>query len=359
MSRRIVISGYYGAGNLGDEAVLAAILAGLRTRIPGAEIAVLSAAPAETSRVHGVVGLSRSRPLEVVRALLRCDLCLSGGGSLFQDATSWRSPWYYLAVLAAAQACARRTVVYAQGIERPRRMQVRAAMACILNRVDLITVRDHTSQEVLGEMGIRRPRTVVSADPSWLLTPEWSAAAAAERARWGEGKWFGLALRPWANGEAVRAAAAAAKVIAERLGIRWALLPMQRPGDLALCETLAAHLGEAAAVVRTPLSPGEMLALVGSVDVLVGMRLHALLFAAGQGIPIVPIAYDPKIDAFARDLGEPTPLAAESVSADQLVAAIETAAGDRSGGRVRLLTPVARLRERAGLAPALVAELLQ
>ncbi len=357
MSRRIVISGYYGFDNLGDEAVLAATVGELRRLIPDVEIAVLSASPAETSRRHGVRGIPRGGLGAVLRALRGCDVFLSGGGSLFQDATSWRSPWYYLALVAAARILARRTAIYAQGIELPRGPHVRAAMAFLLNRVDLITVRDATSQRVLAELGVRRPRTVLSADPSLLLTPDWSAAAAAERARWGEGAWFGLAMRPWGSGDAVRAAAAAARLTAERLGVRWALLPMHRTSDLAVCDALAAHLGEAATVVRAPFGPREMLALIGTLDLLVGMRLHALLFAAAQGVPIVPIAYDPKVDALARDLGAPTPLPASRMHPDEIIRAIEAAAAERPARRARLLAAVAPLRERAALAPALAADL--
>ncbi len=359
MTRRIVLSGYYGFHNLGDEAVLAATVEALGARLPSSEIAVLSAAPLETSRMHGVAGIPRNHPREVARALRGCDLFLSGGGSLFQDATSWRSPWYYLAVVAAARRLARRTVIYAQGIERPRRPQVRAAMRWVLDRVDLITVRDHTSLGVLAALGIGRPRTVLCADPSLLLTPEWSAAAAAERARWGEGTWCGLALRSWSGGAAVRAAAAAARTVAARRGIRWALLPMHLPDDLAVCETLAAELGGAATVVRVPLRPREMLALVGTLELLVGMRLHALLFAALGRVPIVSIAYDPKVDALARDLGEPAPLPAASLRADELIAAVEAAYAERPARRARLAAPVARLRERAALAPALAVELVR
>jgi len=359
MRRRIVISGYYGFRNLGDEAVLAATVAELRHHIPDAEIAVLSAAPSETSRAHGVHGISRRDPRAITLALLGCDLCLSGGGSLFQDATSWRSPWYYLSIVAAALALARRTAVYAQGLEMPRGPYVRAATAFLLDRVDLITVRDSASQSVLAELGVHRPRTVLSADPSLLLTPDWSEAARAERAGWGEGTWFGLALRSWGNGETVRAAAAAARIAAERLGIRWALLPMHLPWDLAVCETLAAHLGQAATVVRTRLGPREMLALISSLELLVGMRLHALLFAAAQGVPIVPIAYDPKVDALARDLGQPAPLAASPILPDDIIQAIEAAAAERPARRARLLAAVAPLRERAALAPALAAGLLR
>jgi len=355
---RVVISGYYGFHNLGDEAVLAATAGELRRRRPGVEIAVLSASPSETSRLYAIRGVSRRDPREIVRVLRRCDLFLSGGGSLFQDATSWRSPWYYFSILALARRLARRTAVYAQGIEPFHRAHVRTAAGFLLDRVDLITVRDVTSQAVLAQMGVHRPRVVLSADPSLLLAPEWSSAVEAEKARWGNGRVFGLALRPWGHSRIIPAAADAARLIAARLGVRWALLPMYPPGDVVVAEALAARIGPAAVVVKTPLGPREMLALIGSLDLLVGMRLHALLFAASQGVPIVPVAYNPKVEALARELGEPAPVHGVAASAEDLARSIAAAAAARERDRTRLLAAVAALRERAALSPQLAADLL-
>jgi polysaccharide pyruvyl transferase CsaB len=359
VGRRVAISGYYGFGNLGDEAVLAATVEELRRRVPEVEITVLSASPEQTSRTHGVRAVSRRQPAAVARALARCDLFLSGGGSLFQDATSWRSPWYYLGTLAAGRVLCRRAMVYAQGIEPPRRAHVRAAMAFLFNRVDLVTVRDSTSHALLTEWGIRRPRVVLGADPSLLLTPEWTAAARVERAEWGDGAWCGMALRAWdRTGDALRAVMAGARITAQTLGIRWALLPMQ-PSDLDVCDALARHLGPLARVVRASLGPREMLALIGSLELLAGMRLHGLLFAASQGVPVVPIAYDPKVDALMRDLGGPAPIPLRGIGADQVIDAVTEAMAERPARRTRLLTAMEPLRERAALAPALAAGLLR
>jgi len=355
---RIVISGYYGFHNLGDEAVLAATVAELTRRRPGAELVVLSGAPEETSRVHGVSAIPRGDPRAVTRALRGADLFLSGGGSLFQDATSWRSPWYYLSVLAAARRLAGRTSVYAQGFERVHHAPVRMALAYLLNRVDLITVRDSASQGVLAEIGVRRPRIVLSADPTVLLSPLRSSRVEAEQRRWGNGPLFGLAMRPWGAGVAAGAAAAAARTITARLGVRWVLLPMHPPLDLAVAEMLADGLGDAAIVVRESFTPGEMLALIGGLDVLVGMRLHALVFAAIQGVPIVPIAYDPKVAALTSDLGMPEPMHADRVRPDTLTESIESIAAGRENERRRLLTVLMPLRHRASLAPQLAVELM-
>ncbi|HEV2284037.1 MAG TPA: polysaccharide pyruvyl transferase CsaB [bacterium] len=354
---RVVLSGYYGFDNLGDDAVLAATVAELRRRRPGLEIGVLSASPGATARAYGVEGIPRADPRAVVRALRGSDLFLSGGGSLFQDATSWRSPWYYLAVLAAARRWSRRTAVYAQGVEPAHRAWIRAGIRFVLNGVDLVTVRDAASARVLAEAGVCRPRVVVSADPSFLLDPDPTPAVERARARWGSGLFFGLSVRPWGDGRALEAVAAAARDAGARLGARWVLLPMHRPHDVEAAESVAARL-DGAIVVREPLDPREMLALVGALDLLVAMRLHALIFGASQGVPIVPVAYDRKVAALAEELGEEAPLPARGLDPRALGVRIEKAAADRPGRRDRLRRVAAALRERAALSPALALELL-
>jgi len=132
---------------------------------------------------------------------------------------------------------------------------------------------------------------------------------------------------------------------------------MQRPGDLDLAERAAASIGSGARVVRTLLNPREMLALVSGLTLVVGMRLHALVFAATQGVPLVSLTYDPKVGAFARELGEPF-LDPGRLDAPALVGMIREALAGAEQRRARLLAAVAPLRARAALAPNLAAQMV-
>lgn len=354
---RVVLSGYYGFDNLGDEAVLTATATALRTRRPGVEIAVLSRAPQATARAYGVTGIARASLGELVRVLRGCDLFLSGGGSLFQDATSWRSPWYYLGVLGLARRLARRTAVYAQGIGPLRGRAVRSAARRLLTGVDLITLRDPDSLAALASLGVDRPPAVLTGDPALLLTPDRSPRVLAEQARWGEGDHVGLALRSWGSDSWCDVVSAAARAVAEGHGVRWICLPMHRPWDLELAERMAAQIGQGARVMREPVDPREMLALIGSLRLLVGMRLHALIFAATEGVPLVALTYDPKVSAFVRELDQPL-LDLAGLTVDSLVRVIDATSINLSERRARLLASVAPLRTRAELAPELAAALL-
>ena len=100
---KILISGYYGFSNAGDEAMLTAIIEALRAERQDVEITVMSGKPEITAEKHGVNSIHRFNPLQIFKAMLSADLLLSGGGSLLQDVTSKRSILYYLSILLMAK----------------------------------------------------------------------------------------------------------------------------------------------------------------------------------------------------------------------------------------------------------------
>ena len=96
----IVVSGYHGFGNLGDEAILAVLCEDLASLgIPRADILVLSGDPGSTSKAYSVQSLERYALGKIWNAIGSAQLLVSGGGSLFQDVTSKRSIPYYLAII--------------------------------------------------------------------------------------------------------------------------------------------------------------------------------------------------------------------------------------------------------------------
>ena len=88
----------------------------LREKLPDVDITVLSQDPEQTAEKFGVKSVRRMSLPDIFRAVGWCDLLLSGGGSLLQDATSGRSILYYLFILGLAQLLGRQTFIYSQGI---------------------------------------------------------------------------------------------------------------------------------------------------------------------------------------------------------------------------------------------------
>ena len=169
----VTLSGYYGYGNAGDEAVLAGLVTALRARRAGRRTgdrrAVGTARRDGGGARHSAA--DRYKVPALLRALSRTDALLSGGGSLLQDVTSAHSVFYYLGVVRLAQMLGKKTMFVAQGIGPLLRPRTRKLVAAVANRLDAITVRDPDSAALLREIGVTRPPVEVTADPALLLAP--------------------------------------------------------------------------------------------------------------------------------------------------------------------------------------------
>lgn len=169
---KLLLSGYYGFGNLGDEAILASTVEAVGRRAPEVGVAVLSANPGETSASHGIQAFNRMSPKGVTSAIRMSDLVVFGGGSLLQDSTSFRSLSYYIAFIYLVKALGKPLVVYANGIGPLRSKVGRRLTGAALRTAKEITLRDPESESVLRDLGVGvDTRVTVTADPAFLLTP--------------------------------------------------------------------------------------------------------------------------------------------------------------------------------------------
>ncbi len=327
MPPHILISGYYGCGNIGDEAVLAGLLAGFRRLCPAAEISVLSANPAATTALHGVRAAPRCSLSAVREELAGSQLFVSGGGGLLQDTTSWRSPLYYLGLLWMARRRGIPAVALCQGIGPLRRGWLRRLSARVFRSLDLIVVREEASAQLLADMGLPRADIHVAADAAWLMesAPPPEVAALLERES--------LHLSSPMVGVFVRGLSTSAELweaIAAGLGeflrrhlARSMFVPLQKPGDTQASQAVMKRLGAPASILAKEHSPAALLGLTGRFDLVVGMRLHGLILAAHAGVPAVGISYDPKVAAFLRQAGLKQGMSVESPRSASLLEALE------------------------------------
>ena len=112
----IIISGYYGLGNSGDEALLKSIISDLKSIDPQISITALSGNTALTRRLYGVKTVNRFNLFSVYRQMRKAKLLLSGGGTLIQDATSTKSLLYYLTIIFMAKKMGLKVMLYANGM---------------------------------------------------------------------------------------------------------------------------------------------------------------------------------------------------------------------------------------------------
>ena len=305
---RLLVSGYYGFGNAGDEAVLGGLVEGFRAAGADVELIVLSGDPEATESEHGVRAVPR-RLTSVHRWARHSDLLVSGGGGLLQDTTSLWSPLYYLGVMRLARAAGAPVACLGHGIGPLRRSLARFLTRRVLSRVEAITVRDQASYEALRELGVKRD-VEVTADLAFLLPAPsreesdaaWRKAGLPEDDR----PTAAIALRHPPEGEQARFVPTLTRAISkavEQLGLRPVLLPMHRGRDEQLAGECARALPPGAGVVTQRMWARELLALVARCDLMIGMRLHAIIFAAICGVPAVAISYHPKVDALMQQLG--------------------------------------------------------
>ena len=325
---KIVLSGYFGFNNAGDEAILYAMLKTLKKIDPELEITVLTHDPEKTQKQYAEMGIkivNRWKIFEVIPALFRCDLLLSGGGSLFQDVSSSNSPLYYLGIILLAKLFDKPVMIYAQGIGPLRKKRNRRLTSWILNAVNKITVRDQESKEDLIELGIQQ-EIIVTADAVLALnTQEIEGKRGQEilkryelKREEGE-KLLGVYLRPWEKNEYLLPLVEALNAMLEK---NWKIVfvPMHFPGDIPVAKE-AAHLlnNHQGIILREGYSPEELLSITKNFDLVVGMRLHSLIMAGVAGVPMVGLSYDHKVDRFLRQAGQVALLSVNNLNAQNLV----------------------------------------
>ena len=367
---RLVLSGYYGFRNSGDEAVLLGILQALdeagKARGLRFEPIVLSGDPAWTERQYGVAAVPRMNPTAVWRALLASDGLISGGGSLLQDATGWKSIPYYLGVIEMARWCGKPVFVYAQGIGPVNRRAFRPLIARAFNRCDYVSVRDEESAAMLREFGVAAERIEVVPDPVMGLSVEAEASGDSPAT-------VGVSVRFWRDDRAdLDRVAEALAALAERRPVRFRFLPFHRGPDEEASRYVMARLerrlaesaggsGPAASVPPAELGPAhddprEMLREVAGCRLLLGMRLHALIYAANRRVPLLGLSYDPKIDRFLRRIGQTPVGTTEALDPERFAQEASRLLDDPDGWHASVTSALARLTEEAMRPAQLIAE---
>lgn len=279
---RVVISGYYGFANTGDEAIALAITRELKKQ--GHTPILLSNTPAESAALYGCQSVPRMKPAELVKTLARADVLLSGGGGLLQDRTSGRTLAYYLGIIRMGKLLRKRVVIFNQSIG-PLSPAGEKTVKSALHGLRVV-VRDRGSLDTLRRMGIQGE---LGGDPALLLEPS------AQLVR----NPHAVVVAP--RGDVSEAMPALRQMVSRlreqgRHVIALSLFPEQ--------DDAAARELEADQVVSTH-DPQAALDVIASSGFVVGVRLHALILAAAAGVPFAGLSYDPKVQGFCEDAGAP------------------------------------------------------
>ena len=305
----VVICGAYGRGNAGDDAILEAILQEMRSIDPDMPVTVLSKDPKSTRLTYRVRSVSRMAVPVWQQAMRHAKLYINGGGSLIQDVTSRRSLWFYLLNIRAAKRAGCQVQMYGCGIGPVTRENHRKLAANVLNRyVDIITLREPDSQAELSAMGVTVPNIILTADPALTLPRASDDAIDSVMLRAGippRGRYLCFALRKWKGfEEKAPLFGRAAQYAYETYGLTPVFMSVEKHQDPGANQLAAQGLTIPHYFLDDAGGAGTIIGALSRMEAVVSMRLHALIFAAGQGIPLAGVVYDPKVSAFLRYIGQ-------------------------------------------------------
>lgn len=348
----IVISGYHGFANSGDEALLWAILNTLKQRAPSLSVTVLSKTPEETARDYGVKSVSRYNYFQIKSEMKHAKMLIFGGGSLLQDVTSSKSLKYYLMIIALAQHCGIKTMLYANGIGPITTKTDRKLTAKILNKVDIITLRDDKSDEELKNLGVTKPEIIITADPAFTINVDETLTGQyfIKRAGVPDGtKVCAVSIRSWKNsaGDFSAVMAKLCDYMVEKYGIYPLFVPMQYPLDMDIAKEVMAQMKNEAYLINRNLTVAEMFSVLSGAEVLIGMRLHSLIYATTLEIPAMALVYDPKISAFMESLSQPYMVDVENITYESARKTFDTLMQGLSEHKEKLHSANALLKRKA------------
>lgn len=300
----VVLSGYYGFDNVGDDAILLSIIQSLKKWQNDIEITVLSNNPAATEQTYGVKAVNRWKMKEIRQLLKTADGLISGGGSLMQDQTGMKTIPYYAGVIQIAKWLKKPVFVYAQGMGPINHSLSKFIVRTVFNKVEQITVRDRASLALLTEIGVRK-ETMIVPDPVMGLNGNNFHCDWLENESLSTDSYISVSVRDWPSAVAYKEKIAHSLDELARQGEQIVFLPMHGEHDFITSQEVAALMKEKSLIAPADLSIEEKIAVIGQSQLLIGMRLHSLIFSAIYATPFIAISYDPKIDAFADIVEQP------------------------------------------------------
>jgi polysaccharide pyruvyl transferase CsaB len=319
---KIVIMGWYGNGNMGDEMILQCMLEDLRRVLPAASFTVVSDDPADTSSRHGVRSMMRggTRTQRIRRslAIMGADLFILGGGNLLKrHGASDSSVLAWLAPLHFAHRIGVRTMTYAIGVSREWSPSGEKLVNKILREADAVCVRDRASDENLRALGF--DRGIITADPVVLLAGSRPGSAAIQSLR-GRPRvsvflrhWYVYENRTldelgWNRFQQSLANSLDSLIVGHSARVRFVPMRTMPGDDDRIVAREVVHMmrnGADTELIDEPAAAIDVARITAESDLVIGMRLHALIVAASLGKAAIAINYEEKVRSFEESIGAP------------------------------------------------------
>lgn len=302
---KIVICGNYGATNIGDDAILQGILDLIEKNKKDAEIFVISHDPDKTAKEFGVKAIPRIpfgiRSLlkgglkTTLKVIKESDLMILGGGGLFVD-TKWKAPMIWGIHAFAAHLFRKPIYLFANSIGPLKTLLGKFIAKKVLKWSKIVSLRDSVSVANAHELFEDKKYKFVP-DPAFVLEPQ----------NRGEEKII-ISMRLWTK-KVNKSTEDIAKVIdkiAANNRSKIVLVPFQAKGeeDMTFLNNIfeRTRSKEQISVYKGPQDFRSILDLFNGAKLVIGMRLHSLIFGAITETPIIGINYSEKVANFMKDL---------------------------------------------------------
>jgi polysaccharide pyruvyl transferase CsaB len=317
---KIFLIGWFGAGNIGDEAILLSELLFLRDQIEDAEFHILSFNPERTrqltagiSEVKKILRMGSKRDAfksdfgGIYRAFREVDIVMIGGGGIFQDIYNFYPIPFFTAMALLARLNGKRLILYCVGIGPIRSFIGKIMCRLAANSATIICVRDAGSQDLLKTLKVKKP-VYLSADPVFLLEPvknENVDKVIRSHHLDKNGPVIGVSVQTllfWREQNQKILAGVLDTLVREKgatitffpFGIYkdgWFNRDQSDTVDMAASKKLTAMMREEYSILNSELTPQELLAVIQKLNLMVSMRLHGLIMALISGVPVIALTY--------------------------------------------------------------------
>ena len=211
--------------------------------------------------------------------------------------------------------CRKKVFIYSQGIGPINSNINRRLTSMTLKKAAAIVVRDEASKEFLGEIGVDKDRVVVTADPVLRIKPapleigeEILRKEGIEISREQLTVGFAIRERKLDSDFMDELCRSIEKLVLEK-DAQIVLIPFHYSEDIRVIEEIERRMEGKVELknrifsVKHKYLTNEMLSIIGNMDLLVGVRLHALIHSAIMNVPMIGISYDPKVNSFLKSIG--------------------------------------------------------
>ena len=293
--KRFVLSGYFGFKNFGDEAILSVLVAKLREY--GHKITIISSDTKYTkSKFRFVRSVYTFNIRDLIGAIAKSDFLISGGGSLLQDTTSFKSLIYYLFVIFMGLILGKKVIIFAQGIGPISNPVGQFLTGFLLRFCTYVSVRDVKSQELLKKWGVN---SELLCDPIFsTMIPEVQKE-----------KRVAVQLRNCATMNEDFIDRLAQNVVTSFPDYMIDIYSFQDTLDLEVCKKFERAVRLLNSDIKTTLFSGltdeQTVSNISKSEFMVAMRFHALIVGLLAGVKVLGINYDIKVEKLAKEFGFP------------------------------------------------------